>query len=346
MAILKRQLALIREWSWVIVGLIRYAFTGKTLPRSWNAVVSLFCRTEGRSTEVIHKVIASFRRPYVLDAAVTGILGTLSEESVAQMVGQIHREGYVIPPFKIPDSVCDALTQHALETHCNWVDDDMNADVRYPRGNPSAVRYQLSETNVINHPAMQRLMADPTFLAVSQAYLGCRPILDLIGMWWTTDFNREPQQGNAATMYHFDMTHIRWVNFFFYLSDVTPENGPHTFVRGSHRPGEIPRQFLKKGYTRLTDYEVESHYGSERVLDFVGPRGTIIIEDTRGLHKARPVLSGDRLMAQISFADCAFGGQAAKSILREPQDSLFAQNMKARPGLYEHFLATTHGTVR
>ena len=56
-------------------------------------------------------------------------------------------------------------------------------------------------------------------------------------------------------------------------------------MEGTQQTNAIPSSMLKKGYARLTDEEVEGYYGKDKVIEFIAPRGTIIAEDTRGLHK-------------------------------------------------------------
>src|SRR6185437_17098348 len=82
----------------------------------------------------------------------------------------------------------------------------------------------------------------------------------------------------------------------------------HSFVRGSHRTGGIPSALLSKGYARLTDEDVARHYARTDVMEFLAPRGTVLAEDTRGLHKGLPVRRGDRLMLQLQFSNSLFGG--------------------------------------
>ncbi len=109
--------------------------------------------------------------------------------------------------------------------------------------------------------------------------------------------------------YHFDMDRPRWLKFFFYLTDVGPENGPHCFIRGSHRTGGIAHELLERGYARLDDADVARHYPSADHISFTGKKGTIIAEDTRGLHKGQHVLHGDRLVFQLELANTLFGGR-------------------------------------
>jgi hypothetical protein len=177
----------------------------------------------------------------------------------------------------------------------------------YDREHPEGVRYDFSAQDVIDNPDVQCVMADRSIIAVAQRYLRCKPILDVMSMWWHTAYSRIPDK-EAAQFWHFDMDRIKWLKFFIYLTDVGPDNGPHSFVAGSHRTGGIPSALRLKGYARLTDQEVEACFSRDRFLEFTAPRGTIIAEDTRGLHKGKLVSNGDRLILQLQFSNSLFGG--------------------------------------
>ena len=160
--------------------------------------------------------------------------------------------------------------------------------------------------SLVNNPDVQRLMVDPSLVAVAQAYIGANPVLDEVNMWWTTSSAGKADSA-AAQLYHFDMDRICWLKVFVYLTDVSDDNGPHNFVAGSHRTGAIPPALLNKGYARLTDAEVSGAFGAEKMKSFTGPRGTILLEDTRGLHKGTPARAGDRLMFELEFSSSMFG---------------------------------------
>jgi hypothetical protein len=172
-------------------------------------------------------------------------------------------------------------------------------------------------------------MSDASLLAVAQTYLRAAPIVDVTSMWWHTAFSDQPDE-EAAQMYHFDMDRIRWLKVFIYLTDVTPMHGPHCFVAGSHRSGGIPEAMLSKGYARLSDEEVFLHYPRKNLMEFSAPAGTIIIEDTRGLHKGKVVEHGDRLMLQLQFSNSLFGG----TYPRTPFSDLVAPKLAERVSQY------------
>jgi len=102
---------------------------------------------------------------------------------------------------------------------------------------------------------------------------------------------------------------------------VDSDNGPHCFVSGSQRTGGIPQELLIKGYTRLQDDEVARHYSVKDVVELTAARGSILIEDTRGLHKGQHVRKGHRLILQYQFSNNRFGPETERGYITTPEDS-------------------------
>ena len=296
----------------LVAGMVAYKYSGRTPAFAYLSLIRLFTLTSGRSNDLLAKAIGWFRRPYPIDG-VEGVLGFGSRADLERVLAQLTEDGYCVFDRQLPVDLCDRLLRFALTHPCRPRATDTSgptADVApapYPRTAPQAIIYDFSPGDMINNEAAQELMSDRSINALAEAYLGARPVLDTVNMWWTTAYSQQPDH-TAAQLYHFDMNHVRWLKFFVYLTDMTPDAGPHCFVAGTHRSGMIPRKFLSQGYARLSDKDIGNSYAESAVLEFMGARGTIIVEDTRGLHKGKPVIRGDRLMFELEFSNSLFGG--------------------------------------
>jgi hypothetical protein len=130
-------------------------------------------------------------------------------------------------------------------------------------------------------PTYRSVWLDPQILAVVARYLGLVPKLveayvrrnypakyRVMNHYWHRDLN-DPHQ---------------LVKVFYFLTDTTLDNGPHEFIRGSHR------DYAKlNGRRYYPDEEVDREHpaGSAKRLTSEVKAGTVIIEDTRGLHRAK-----------------------------------------------------------
>ena len=160
---------------------------------------------------------------------------------------------------------------------------------------------------------------------------------DVLSMWWHTNHHSQPDS-EAAQFYHFDLDRIKWLKIFVYLTDVGPDNGPHSFVVGSHADGGIPWHLRRKGYVRLADDDVAAEYGPDRCLNITAPRGSIIVEDTRGLHKGNAVTGAPRLVLQLQFSNSLFGGQYPKARITNLQSQDFRARLDEMPAVYRQYV--------
>jgi hypothetical protein len=301
-----------------------HALTGITPDLAYQGMIRLFCMTRGASNDLAHEAIRRMRGRRDLGMA-EGVLGGFDARELADVTARLRNDGYYVFPRRLPEETVGALLRYSLEAEGKYVEgterkgEELEARRarRFDRARPLGVRFEYGAATLLRARAIQRLLADRSILAVAQAYLGCDPILDLVAMWWHTAAWAEANS-EAAQLFHFDMDRIKWLKFFFYLTDVDDRSGPHVFVPGSHRRGGIPWRLLRKGYSRLTDEEVLAHYGGGGVRRFTGPRGTVIAEDTRGLHKGAPVEEGDRLIFQLEFVDSLFGARCAGVRIQSP----------------------------
>jgi Phytanoyl-CoA dioxygenase (PhyH) len=324
------------------VGLIVYLISGNTPAFAYQSMVNLFCLTKGFSNDLISKVITLFDPPFQISNA-NGFLGDMSNNAHLGLVSSfLNEHGYYVFMNRLSDELCDRLLQFAANNNCSIRPMDGHVEkgilvTKYNRNTPNAVRYDFDTQDLLSNQDVQKIIADLSFVAVAQEYLKTKPVIDVLSMWWHTAYSNKPDM-EAAQYFHFDMDRPKWLKFFIYLTDVETTNGPHAFVAGSHKTGGIPKALLKKGYARLTDEEVKAHYSNNDIIEFVAPRGTIIAEDTRGLHKGKHVQSGDRLVLQIQFSNSLFGGYYPKVKMGSELCFELKNTMKQYPDLFSAYL--------
>lgn len=324
------------------------AFWWRRVTPGWAAqsMIRLFCTTGGRSSDILAAMVRLLHPARPLGGT-DGVLGPLDNSAVEHIGATLRERGYHVFERRLPGELCDRLVQFAITQEAVVRPREGEAASQrtavYEPARPLAVRYDFPDSVLINQPDVQALLADPTLLSVAQEYLGTEPIVDVVAMWWHTAFSSQPD-AEAAQYYHFDMDRIKWLKFFIYLTDVEPGSGPHSFIAGSHRTGAIPRALLDKGYARLTDQEVESHYAAGDFVEFTGSRGTILAEDTRGLHKGKHVECGHRLVLQIQFSNSLFGATYAQTRFREVHDERLTRMVERFPRVYSNYIRRANAT--
>ena len=326
----------------VVKGFWHYQRTEITLPKTYQSMIHLFCTTRGKSNDLIHWFIKR-KNPKIELNSYEGILGTKSLEDIQVIVEQINEKGYAVFPNALNNEMLEYLTNFGFNQLASvrpmealgYSKPIQKATVNLEK--PLAIRYDFDEGLLVNDPIVQSLMTDKSLLAVAQEYLGCAPCSDVTGMWWHTDFSDEPNP-EAATMWHFDMDRVKWLKYFFYITDVTTETGPHCFVEGTHQTNGIPSQILKQGYARITDQEVNECFKKDKIIEFLAKKGTLIIEDTRGLHKGKPVIKGARLLFQSQYSDHLFGGSYSKKFITNYANPAIREFIQKFKKVYKRYL--------
>lgn len=326
----------------LLAGLAVYLVSKRTPSYAYQSMIRLFCITRGRSNDWLSRTIGLFKRPYAFPKR-RGILGDMADPVLrGEVITALRERGFYIFKQRLRDDICDRLLKYATTQPCEMRPMDSQTAAgslasSYHRGTPQAVRYEFEPAELLKNTDIQRLLADLSFADVAQDYLGSRPIADVLSMWWLTDYSNQPDS-RAAQYFHFDMDRPKWLKFFIYLTNVESVNGPHSFVRGSQKTGAIPYNILKKGYARLTDGEVAAAFGPDAITTMVAPRGTVIVEDTRGLHKGNQVMAGDRLILQIQYSNSLFGGSYPKASFSGPMIQELKELTQTFPEIYSAYL--------
>lgn len=277
------------------------------------SMLNLFCKTGGISNDVTSSIISFGHKEKNIDIT-SKHFGSFTSEKINKITADIEENGFHILDTKLDDETIEYILNYSKTTtpDVRLMDEEVKlgmkskGKVKFDENNLVALRYDYHEEELINDKKIQDLIGDPLLVSIAEKYLKAEPFVDITTLWWHTDYSQLADD-NAAMMYHFDMDRIKWLKVFFYITDVGPDNGPHCFVKKSHKTRGIPFHFLKKGYARLGDEEVESYYGKENIVEFVAPKGTIILEDTRGLHKGKHVEKGARLIFQLEYTNSLFG---------------------------------------
>jgi hypothetical protein len=291
----------------------------------------LFRWTNGLWNNIINKYISLVSRKYNNFENDNSILGSLSDTEVESIAREIDENGFYIFKQKLSEECIQKLVQFSERTPVRFLQASETYSIHYSPSEHKlaevlgkSARLQHDTSRLLANDTIQKLTFDSNILRIAQEYLGCKPILDLIVMWWSSPTqDKNKFASGAAQKFHFDMDRFKFLKFFVYLTDVDGQNGPHCYVKGSHKT--LPAQFRKRG--RFDDNDVVNYYGKENVLEICGKKGTMILADTRGLHKGKILESGVRLMFQLEFSNSLFGGYYKKTSFQEiiPEKTNFVQ---------------------
>jgi hypothetical protein len=305
--------------------------SGHTPWVSYFAFRQLYWQTRGEFTR---RKASQFGRPPVTLKSVDGVLGRGAawRDELAVAVDTLKRDGYYLFSARLPTSDCRQLQDftRTLPARLTPRRADLSGPTTFDADQPVAARYDFEEAQYLAHPVIQELLCDESLMAVAQGYLCAAPVNDLSAMWWSAPYGRGSSE--AAQLFHFDLDRLKFLKFFFYLTDVGPENGPHMYVRGSHV--KRPDTFYED--RRFQDSEVAGAFAPSDIREVHGPVGTILAGDTTCLHKGKPLAAGSRLMFEIEFTVSLFG-QSYDTVAVPPSMPRLRERIVDYPAVFERF---------
>jgi hypothetical protein len=99
---------------------------------------------------------------------------------------------------------------------------------------------------------------------------------------------------------------------FVYLTDVDEGAGPLSYAPGTHAQGTVKTpvesQLVREGHLmvrRSEDAQVDAAVPKKNWITAIGPRGTVVLVDTRGYHKGGLARERERILFT-----CMFNSQA------------------------------------
>jgi hypothetical protein len=135
-------------------------------------------------------------------------------------------------------------------------------------------------------------------LAIANAYFGMYTRLRYYNVWHTFTTHGDAR---SSQLWHADRDDLHYVlKVFVNLSDVDEGAGPFTYAPGTHGKGAHrtpPAYMFKEGNTtRSNDDQMAAVVPARDWVTSVGPKGTIVLADTRGFHKGGLARDRDRVM--------------------------------------------------
>lgn len=290
--------------------LSRYLETGQRKSGDGEILTDAFLMSAGEWLTQASETMSLQQGKYDFSSA-NDILGLWAKPgSKDSALQRLRRDGYAILDTKLDSATVSELSTKFEQAPCTLTSDKATSlakgeTVKVDLERPLAEKYAVDTNFLLSTPTVRNLLLDRGLLEIAQDYIGSAPIVDILTSWYS--FPSDSPSHEAAQLFHFDLDRIRWMKVFFLLTDQTVETGAHLYVPGTHRDGGIPRELLDRGYARLEDYEVARHFPETNWKSMVAPAGSILLEDTRGLHKGISLKRDHRLMLQFEYTQTLFG---------------------------------------
>jgi hypothetical protein len=340
-------------------GMWRYWRLGEPAPESNYIVEKLFAYTDGRSNDILFRILESKRKEARLrfgwdGPSLLSDSGVL-DPSIEKVVHSLKEDGVAVVPHRLNPAAVQSLYELALSSPLKTMTFGPLPAGQAPGTqsalpiidratsdgiDPSQSRYSVYEVPrpiLLENDYLQRLLCDPYLLAVAMGYLGVFPVVTRPDMWWDTDFL---PPGLRPRPFHVDSGCLRWLKVGVNLTETTLDTPHFVYVKGSHNPNKTTRTLTRRLVSRmnLSDQEVEE-VCPEKIVHVTAPAGSITLADTRGIHKGELSLRGHRLILYFGLEGSAFNSIDTPLLLNKVGSEL-GKAMSARPFSYQFFRAT------
>lgn len=230
--------------------------------------------------------------------------------NIDNVVEELKQDG-LFQGLQLPDWIIQEILEFSFNANCYaakkpklgfLLHEKEKAEIRYKTKILVAKYFNTASLC----PAIKMLENDTVLLEIAAKYLNAQPVHISNSLFWSFPTNSTFfEQSKAAQVYHCDLDDYKFLKFFFYLTDVDLNSGPHAYILGSHRKKKFLQQLLRG---RSTEEDLIKYYGIENFITICGKAGWGFAEDTFGYHKGSPPIDKPRLILQV-FATYDYGTQ-------------------------------------
>lgn len=255
-----------------------------------------------RTSKLIKKIIINFyeffyRKEKILDS-----------EQLNKITSHISNYGYYTCPI---DKLINAEKKQSLlncaENKINELNKERILYEKNDMGNKNYVARFSTYKDIaqIDDPLIF-LSVNGLFRQVAESYFQSLVRITNLDYWinFHVPENLEPF---ASQKWHRDYEDEKVLKVFFYINDVTNDNGPFFYVSQSNKGSKYNKYFPAQPPHGIIveDEEINKNIEAENILKFTPKSGSILIVDTAGLHKGGLCLSGDRKLFTATYTSLA-----------------------------------------
>jgi len=227
-------------------------------------------------------------------------------DSPTKIASYIKEHGYYVG-FKLqPDILADLLAFAQSNPCCANRDSNQPFHIHDRDSIAEALETPLLTAGYLDShetcKAYEKIKQDPYLLDLASQYLG-HPAIYMRGemAWGFPTPNTLMDRIKTARVYHCDINDYKTIKFFFYLTDVNLEDGPHAYIKGTHRRRQILHQLIGQGCAKIPDEDLVELYGRDQVEVITGPAGIGFGGDPYCLHKGMVPQRSARLLLQLEY---------------------------------------------
>jgi hypothetical protein len=254
---------------------------------------------------------SSLKKADELSLCSNQVSSIFSHVDIEQVVGNLEENG-LFQGLYLPNHIVKEIFDFSLSRTC-YAMRKPNMGFHVLEREKAQIYYQtkILSAKYFNTasqcPAIKMLERDPTLIKIAAEYLKTTPVHIGNSLFWSFPTDSDIyEQSKSAQVFHCDLDDYKFLKFFFYLTDVDLDCGPHVYILKSHNRKKLSYQFLRG---RATETNLINYYGAENIMTLCGSAGWGFAEDSFGHHKGSPPISKPRLIFSVEFATYDYGMQ-------------------------------------
>jgi hypothetical protein len=307
--------------------IIKYKFFKKKNTKTTNSfLINLFCITQGYSNTFINNLLKK-NKLQKLDSNIN------KNETLS-----LKKNGWYLTEKFLEKKFINEIKNKIKNLSGKYYSDGYKSKT-YECLNINKIlgsKFSYNPNDLIKIPEIQDLLTNSYILDTAEKYLDSCPIIDLVECWWT--FPSDKPDSAAAQLFHFDLDRPKWLKVFIFLTDCDTDSGPHKFITATHLNNGIHKEILRFNYNRIEDELINKIYNPNLIKEFITKEGSILFEDTRGLHKGTMAKKKSRLLLQFQYSSAIFGSESYKIKFPENKTKNFEYIIKKYPQIFENFI--------
>lgn len=166
----------------------------------------------------------------------------------------------------------------------------------YVKSDPHDSDHRIHAANRLS-PAISKFFSDPGLNTYAENYEK-----HTVGDGFTLAAKMVHRENNLGSGggWHRDSAGFKQTKAIVYLTDVNEEHGPFQYLEGSHTSLAVLSDHAKHdrqyNQNRFDENEIEEvlRKGLHPMATLTAKAGTVIVTDTRGLHRGKPIEQGER----------------------------------------------------
>lgn len=229
-------------------------------------------------------------------AATLVVLRTLFV-SKSSYVDDLKRDGYVVVPNYFQDKYCAALCETIAseldKAGDNIWEDSLQSDQRL---------YFIDRL----HASFEIFFNDELAQSSLEAVTGTRRPDGFVVASRVRAADNNLGSGGG---WHRDSPHMPQFKAIAYLNDVTENTGPFEYIPGSHSLASVIRSYFLRvfdaGQFRFSEGEIfqYSKMSKQEPIRIIGKAGTLVLVNTKGIHRGAPIIEGERFSMTSYYFD-------------------------------------------